>query len=295
MSHYPYRAYFRQLFKYKVNGVAEGESTGFLHEEVYEGDPLLSMPTRIAHTKQSAIVEFIGPCLLEPFTTPAFMQANIDARITLNRSEAAFYMIQGDDNQDAAYLFEITKIALICPMVTLTDSLQPLMANLCDTSPARYKFLHYDIRTFTIPAQSSIVNLPKIYNYKTPSRLLMCFYEQDTFIGSKKKTPYHTADNTDLRLRKLSLIHNGLVAREFTPTVANNNYTEAFLAFTRFAKCESTPFCIDLDRYIEGSTYFAADLLENCDSPERVSCLCQATWGWRSISKNQQRSRIFSS
>ena len=153
-------------------------------------------------------------------------------------------------------------------MITLTDSLQPLMQGLTDNAPARYKFLSYEIRTFTIPTQSSLINLPHLFNEKIPSRLLLAFYNQSAFIGDKTDTPYLTA--TDLKLRTIKIFHNGIVVREFRPSLGDNDHTEAFLTFAKYAKAENVPFCVDLDKFKKGNTFFAIDLLENCDSPQTM-------------------------
>ena len=178
-------------------------------------------------------------------------------------------MLQNEASKGNDYRFEITLINLICPVVSLTESLTPLMSGLCDKSPARYHFLSYDIKTFSVPAHTTVLSIPRVYNTKIPSRMILAFYKQEMISGCKTECNYLTS--TDINLRYLRVCHNGLVIREFKPTVGNNQHTEDFLAFAQFARGSKTRFPIDIDDYKSGYTYFSMDLLENCESP-----LCSA-------------------
>ena len=210
-----------------------------------------------------------SPSLLEPLGCDSFLQSNVELKVTLNRSDPSFYMLQNELTKDNDYRFEIGLINLICPVVSLTDSLTPMMGGLCDLAPARYTFLSYDVKTFTIPADTTMITLPRVYNTKVPSRLVCCCYNQKAVSGNKLDTPYLTSDK--FKIRSLRLSHNGLIIREFKPTIGNNQYTEDYLAFAQFAKAEKDVFCIDLEDFKDGSTYYSMDILGNCESP-----LCQA-------------------
>ena len=212
----------------------------------------------------SVIFYLYRPTYIEPFCTQSLLQSSVDVRVTYNRSDPSFYMIQNDTTKDKDYRFEITSISLICPVVTLTESLTPLMDGLTQNSPARYKFNSFDVKNFTIAKDSTMVTIPRIYNHKIPSRMVMGFFRQLTISGQKCLSPYQTTDK--LSIRSLRLCCNGLVVREFKPTTGGNMYTECFLAFAQFAGAEKTPFCIDKGRYESGSTLFAFDMMDNCES-----------------------------
>ena len=190
--------------------------------------------------------------MIEVFGSEAFLQPNVEVRVTLNRSDPSFYMIQNAATKDNDYQFQITKIAYICPVVTLTDSLQPMMDGLCDESPGRYRFMSYAMKTFSIPKDTVILSIPNLFNNKVPSKMLMAIYNQNAFSGNKIDTPFLTA--TDFDMRSLKVLHNRLIIRDYKPTQGNNNYTEAFLEFAQFAKAQDIDFCVNKSNYMDGST-----------------------------------------
>lgn len=170
-----------------------------------------------------------------------------------------------DETKANDYRFEFTKINLLCPIVTITDTITPLLKNMNDMAPSRYKFTAYDIKTYNLPIQSTIYTVPRVYNHKLPSRMLTFFLPQKALTGNVKINPFLTSNKIDVR--NLRYYHNAVLCRDYTPSLAGNAYTEAYLSFAKFARAQDIPFCVDLAAFKEGSTFYSFDLLQSCESP----------------------------
>lgn len=266
-QYHPIRAYIRNLLQLKSDKVASAKSCGFYFNYMLGNDDekVSNYQNLTKDYDMSKVKEFIGPLLVDPLTTQGFLQTDVECKLTFTRSSPAFYLVMDDATKANNYRFEFTKINLLVPIVTITDSITPFLKEMTALAPSRYKFLAYDCKTYSLPVQSTMFSVARVYNHKLPSRMLAFFLPQNALTGNVKVNPFLTSTKIDVR--NFRFYHNGVLSIDYAPTLAGNDYTEAFLNFARFARAQDLPFCVTLDAFKQGSTYYSFDLLQACESP----------------------------
>ena len=69
-----------------------------------------------------------------------YLLPEVPLRVTVNRSDPRFYLLLGAGAEKNNYVFDITNINLRVPVVSLNESLRPMMPELISKNPARYFF-----------------------------------------------------------------------------------------------------------------------------------------------------------
>ena len=195
-------------------------------------------------------VIIVGPTLIDVFNTEAYLQSGVSVKCTYNRSEPAFYMLQGDANRTESYRFEISKIGLYVPIVKVTESLLPYLGELTDSAPARYPFSSVDCKQYNISGQSSLFQIGKLYEGRIPHRLVLAFYRQTSVAGSTSSSGLFTS--SDISLRSIKLGHNGLTWKEVLPQFDDGLYTTIYRDLVQFARSDSLQFMITHDGMSKG-------------------------------------------
>ena len=108
--------------------------------------------------------------LFDIFQVQGYLQPGVPVRVTLNRSDPRFYLLLGPTAIDKEYFFDITDINLRIPVVAITDSLKPMMLGLCEKQPARYYFNSLITKSYNIPSDASMHEIPRVFTEKIPQR-----------------------------------------------------------------------------------------------------------------------------
>ena len=79
-------------------------------------------------------------------------------------------------------------------------------------------------------------------------------------------SPYLTADSS--QIRSLKVYHNGLLIASFAPGNGTDDsiFSRDYSAFVEFADALDKPFCVDLQCFRYGSTFFSVNLLQSCET-----------------------------
>ena len=217
---------------------------------------------RIPWTIRSRSVEFLGPTLIDLFDTDGYLMPACPLRIKYRKSRDSFYVVTDPSLKDVEYNFIISKIALYTPCVNVVPALTPLLEMQTDNEPARYDFTGLGIRQFPVTQGTITRKYTRIFENRLPKRVLIAFYSQTAFSGSRDEAPLLT--DSDIDLSKISLSVNGIGVREIMVDYDADLYTEAYKRFTDWMSATTEGFPVLYGIFKEGYRYYAFDLMENC-------------------------------
>ncbi len=238
---HPYKCYIKTLLKYKEAHAAAAALQGF-GIEFESSDAYKGTIGRKNHFKGGKYVEYMGETMIDLFNTNGFMKSGVPIKITYTKSNPAFYMIQDSTTKKNTYRFDITKLCLLVPVIKVTESLIPEIESLCKTAPARYHFESINVKQFLLTPHTRIVEYPKIYTCRIPQRLVVCFYKQTSMAGSVTENPFLTS--SDIKIRSLDIVHNGLVLKNIQPHFDTNSFSCCYKAFLDFVGAKEGGYMI---------------------------------------------------
>lgn len=184
------------------------------------------------------------------FDTSGYLLSGVKVKCVYTRSIPSFYMLQDATTEKNKYRFEIKKIGLYVPVIKVTESLQPMLSELCETAPARYHFTTMDCKMYNIPNDTQVYNVPRLYSGRVPQRILLAFYTQTSVVGKVTENPFFTSSS--LKIRSLKLSHNGVVVRELAPLFDKDLYAMCFRSFVEFMQVKDSPFMVASSDYKSG-------------------------------------------
>ena len=238
---HPYKCDIKTLLKYKDNHAAAASLQGF-GVEFEDVSGYKSTIGRISHFRGSKYAEFAGETMIDLFDTPGYMKSGVPIRITYTRTTPEFYMIQDEKTKQNVYRFEISKISLQVPVIKVTETLVPEMESLCKTAPARYHFESINAKQYLLGVDTRITEFPKVFTCRIPQRLVICFYKQKTLAGDVLENPFLTS--SDIKIRSLQIIHNGLVLNNIQPHFETGSYSCCYKAFLDFVGANDESYMI---------------------------------------------------
>ncbi len=169
-----------------------------------------------------------------------------------------------DDTTKAnSYRFEISKIGLYVSVVRVNDSLLPMLEPLCDVNPARYYFNSLVCKKYNIAKDTSMFNVPTLYDGKIPQRLLIAFHKQAAVAGNVALSPFFTSDS--IKLKDVKILHNGCVVRQIRPRIQTGEYALCYRDFINFVGCTTEKYMLSYKDYPKGHRYLAVDFMSGCD------------------------------
>ena len=259
----PYKAYIKQLMRNKVyNPNLRNEGMEFeFQSNVYPDDFSLAN-SRYIWTTKSKPVEFLGSTLIDFFETEGYLLPACPLRIKYRKSRDAFYVVSEPALKDVEYNFIVESIGLHIPCLNIVPNLTPLLESQTDEAPARYEFEGLDMREFPVPEGTISRKYAKVFENRLPKKILIGFYSQEAFSGTRDKAPLMT--DPDLNLRKISLSVNGIGIRELAVNYDEDLYAEAYRHFTDWLESTGKDFPVNYSLFKAGYNYYAFDLLENC-------------------------------
>ena len=259
----PYKAYIKQLMRnkfYSPNLRNDGMQFEF-QSNAFPDDFSISLE-RFTWTRESRPVEFLGPTLIDFFETEGYLLPACPLRIKYRKSRDAFYVVTDPALKDVEYNFVVESIGLHIPCLNILPNLTPLLESQTNEAPARYEFEGLDMRQFSVPEGTISRKYAKVFENRLPKKILIGFYSQAAFSGTRDIAPLLT--DPDLNLLKISLSVNGIGVRELSVNYGADLYTEAYRQFTDWLESTGKGFPVNYDLYKAGYNYYAFDLLENC-------------------------------
>ena len=226
---YSYAAYLSTLMQFTPQAQKSHMTVlGWKKDEAgkMEDDANKGFVDRMAWTKDSKEVTFIGPVYCDFFRQSRYLLSQTDMRLkfTLNRPEFALMGLGvGTD-----FKFAITKAVLRVRRVTVNPSVINGHSIGLDRQNAIYPVLHTDIKNFTIPKGQSNYTKDNLYPLEAPKMLMIAMITNESFNGDYKKNPYNFHH---FNLSRLGLFANGIAipGRPVTPDFKRGTYVESYV------------------------------------------------------------------
>lgn len=262
-GNFQYKAFMKQLMKNDVfspNLRLQGLDTEF-QSNVFQNDFEVGA-SRLPWTFKSKKTEFLGSTLIDFFDTDGYLMPGCPLKIKYRKSSDAFYVVTEPSLKDVEYNFIIEKIALYTPCVNVVPALMPLLEMQTEEVPARYDFNALGMRQHPLPKGTITRKYPKIFENRLPKKILIGFFSQVAFSGTREKTPLLTDHNLDLH--RISLSVNGIGMREITVSFNEDLYAEAYKRFIDWMGATGKDYMIGYPLFKDGYRYYTFDLLDNC-------------------------------
>ena len=231
-SNYHYKSYIRQLVRFKNKSPIQftnGFNFSFLDrdtESAFEAGVF-----RFNWTGLSKTVEFQSFIAHDLFTTPGFLLPATPLKITFRRSPPSFYTITLPAQIASDFIFNIEDIRLITPVININSSLVPLLESQTDIHPSCYSFSNLSMKMYSLPAKCLTRTFRRIFENKLPSKLLLGFFNESSYVGTKDEAPFMTAD-VDLSDVKLAI--NGVVVSNYKIDFKKGMYMDVYRRYLEF-------------------------------------------------------------
>lgn len=260
---HPYKAYLKQLKRHTANHEPDCRAQGFNLDLYEELDPneYTSSIRRKHFTSESKQVEFMGPTLIDFFSTRGYLLPATPLRLKYRKNRDAFYVMTPKTGVNVEYNFCIEKIVLHVPCVNIAPDLTQLLEMQTEEEPACYEYQALDMKQFAVPQGTIIQRFNRVFQGKIPNKIAIAFFKQSSFSGKRDEAPFFTSS---MDLTQLTLYVNGVAIREISNNFKANLYLDSYRKFVDWLGYNEQEFLLSYSMFKEGYSFFCVDLLENC-------------------------------
>lgn len=264
VTDYNYKAYLKQLIKAEQNQV-DLELQGFILDE--GKDPQISgVAKNTGAQKRRAMfangVEMQGQLMVDMFQSEGYLIPNTPLRITLIRSEPAFYLLH--EGKQCKFLIE--DISLEVTSVKAEPALVNEIEQELENRPCVYRWDDLVMKSYTLSQNALTASFQKIFESVLPRKLIFAIVSQNAYKGHESLSPYYFNHNF---IDKLGLSINGLEVRCHRPNFEAGQFTKSYSEFLNLVKNKLT--LVNKDHFSETTSLFCYDLLEGCTSSIKCS------------------------
>src|SRR5437868_10593246 len=192
---YPYRAYMENLLNYGSDATDSHLSCSLFYPDTagkLEDDNLLNlgMDMRIVEAYSQDTFDLIGNLHSDVFHQNRYMLSNVDMKIRLMRSRTEFCLFTKTP-EDAGYKVTVHEATLYVHKVKIAPSLILAHAQLLGKQAARYPFHRVEMKSFTIPSGSSMMNRDNLVLGQLPSQIIVGLVDSEAENGDYKRNPFN--------------------------------------------------------------------------------------------------------
>ncbi|XP_055377145.1 uncharacterized protein F54H12.2-like [Condylostylus longicornis] len=187
---YNYKAYITTLLNYGTDSSQTHlEASGWELDKPNVNDSNNSgSKSRQKLYSNSAIVELMGKLHVDFFNTPKLLINNVDIRIALTLEKQDFFIFFNDT--DESYL-KILEATLYMKHLTINPNILLAHNTVLEKANAKYPYIRSEIKTFTIPANTSNISLDNVFIGQIPNAIVFCMVSNENFNGNRSKNPYY--------------------------------------------------------------------------------------------------------
>ena len=113
----------------------------------------------------------------------------VDVKIKLYRSSAAFCLSSGDASPD--YKIELIDVYFLAKKVKVNPAVIYGHAEMLQSTNAKYPFTRTECRVQSIPTGNTSFHWDNIFQGRKPCRIVVCFVEEKGFSGDYKSNPFN--------------------------------------------------------------------------------------------------------
>ena len=257
---YPYRSYIEHLLNYSDDAKQSHlQSCGFYSFKEAENHRIKSAKNRYN------VYEYYGRINGDIFSQERLILPNVDTRIRLTRSNAAFALgvLSGSNATTEAPKpsFQFLDAYLYVRKVKLAPQKHLEIENSLIQATAKYFIKRIETKIFNFTQGLSNISIQNIANGPLPQKVIIGIVEHEAYSGKYKKSPFKF---THFGLRALSLHVNGQPygrSYEMIYDGVNSLCSRPFYdLISNTVSCNDNGTGIDLNSYIENSNLYAYDL-----------------------------------
>lgn len=268
-SNYSYRAYIETLLNF-------GEDASRTHLELCGWyvdtkslDTLSSLDglqKRQKLTNNSSILELYGKVHADMLNQPLLLLNNIDIRLAFSLNKPEFYLLTDSGTDDT--MIKILEATIYVKHCTINPDVLLAHHKLLESMNMKYHYKRCEVKSYTIGAKGTSLNLDNIVLGQLPTNLIFCMIDNDAYTGSKKKNPYNFKHH---KITTCSLYVNGSETPSSSLTMDFTNsfqYARAYATIFSATGLLHSPHgnLVTKDMYANGYFMVAYDLTSDHSS-----------------------------
>ena len=269
---YAYRAYLETLLSYGTDAKVTQLTSQLWHKdtasnmdavEIVDGAAAnAGFVARRANIVRSRVVDMMGRLHVDMFLQDKFLINDVDVKIRLVRSKAAFALMAGGNNPD--YRINIVNATLFAKKATINPTVQMAHIKALEKSTVKYPMRSVDCKVYSIPAGARTHTHENLFLGTLPKRLVLCCIDNDAYNGAYDKNPFHAKNNT------ISFHGRHIPSKPFQPNFEDDLFVRSYISlFTSTGKIwhdEGNGLARSDFRHCY--TFFGFDLTpDQCDGP----------------------------
>jgi hypothetical protein len=200
MGTYAYRAYLETLLNYGPAAKHSQLTASMFYKDtagkmdvanltLAGNNANLGLTTRYKFSKESGVLEMIGPVFCDVFMSERLLLSYVDLKVIMNRNGNEFCLMASEDDVDYrvklidAYL-KVRRIK-VAPSVSLAHELA------LRKGPAVYPIRRVECKTFIASGGNPALRKDNVFNGLVPKSFVFGLVESTAFNGAYKKNPYN--------------------------------------------------------------------------------------------------------
>lgn len=180
--------------------------------------------TRRAIAGHDRVVDLYGPLHCDLFNTNKYLINGVEMSVKLQRAPNQFHLM-GPANHTTT--FEILDAELYVRKAKIDSSIVLAHHRALSVASAKYPITRVDVKTITIPADTTSKSMDNIYIGVLPKRCIIGFVRTDAFNGSYTLNPYNFQHFGYTQL-SMYLDSVSIPSKPFICDFANNQYIRAY-------------------------------------------------------------------
>ena len=192
---YPYKSMIQTLLNFDSEskttqlvgqGFYKDEKTGMDSVVVGKNDAVFAKNELFSMSKT---VDFEGPLLEDVLQLKRHLLNNIEVGVKLYPSQSSFLIMAADTTKK--YKMKLVEASFKVCMVRVSPGITLGHAHALETRNALYPYTNCETKTYSIPKDSSSVNIDNVFQYTRPSKLVFGLVSAEAFNGSFTKKNFN--------------------------------------------------------------------------------------------------------
>lgn len=136
-------------------------------------------------------IEAVGKVLVDCFAIDKYLIPNVEIKISFQRENPKFYMVQSKESEDKVYPIAITEAQILCRSFKVNSSIQMAHERLLrEHQLAKYHFKKLQLKHFNVPSNQSNFTVDNLIMGNIPSMIVFAFVPTAVFNGDHRKSPF---------------------------------------------------------------------------------------------------------
>lgn len=193
-EYYGYRSYLEKLLNYgedaaRTHMICDGWTLDDGTDLDQMKSPNKGFVKRQTWLKNSSLLELEGKLHADALHQGRLLINNVDLEVDLSFAKPDFFLME---KADGSSILKIEEATLYATHYDLDPSILVAHANILSSGiPIAMPYKRVEIKTFTIPANSSMFNNDNLILGKIPNTLIVTMIDSNSFLGKRDKNPFN--------------------------------------------------------------------------------------------------------